>query len=676
MKVRCSGCFEIYDNAFGLCPYCGHAPSAPAKEPYHLAPGSLLAGRYVIGNVLGFGGFGITYKAWDKKLEAVVAVKEYFPSGVVNRQPGSQKVVVLSSKSRREFDFGLVRIIEEARNMAQFNSNKNIVNVYEYFEENNTAYIIMEFLNGQPLSDYMQENGGILPFEQSIDIILNVASALKVIHSKSIIHRDISPDNIYLCKNGNIKLIDFGAAKFSVEQASNYTIILKPGFAPPEQYEQVSKQGPWTDIYALGATLYYMLTGRKPDESTNRKVGDTLPDPVKINPQIPQYISDAVMKAVAIESDLRFSSAEEFTKALRHETKVVPVKKERRKRKNKRIIGMASVFAVIAAAIIIFGIDMITRNNMAQLKPADIVVWYIDNGDKKQKEVYENIVSDFCDEYTNVDVELVGVSAEEYDEKLLRAIDEGEAPNVFVSSSFSDKELDDVYDITDVVFHEREFENSIISKIFADRSRTDCMYLENYEDISDGKRVPVGFNVPVVYVNKSKLASGAKLPEKIGSLKDIKKLIGEDEIIAVNPELEEEFEDVFNKKISGNIELSDKEKFLNGEAAIYFSDTSEYFETKNMTAQNKGIPLVLPLEEEIILYDSFWSVYESSSEDENEAAEEFLSFMLTETAQNEIYLKNQDVALPLNKDTMSAFTGTYGDLAFLAEKEKKFSLDI
>ncbi len=675
MKVRCSGCFEVYDNAFNLCPYCGHAPSAPAKEPYHLAPGSLLAGRYIIGNVLGFGGFGITYKAWDRKLESVVAVKEYFPSGVVNRQPGSQKVVVLSSKSRREFDFGLVRIIEEARNMAQFNSNKNIVNVFEYFEENNTAYIIMEFLNGQPLSDYMQENGGVLPFDKSIDIILNVASALKVIHSKNIIHRDISPDNIYLCKNGNIKLIDFGAAKFSVEQASNYTIILKPGFAPPEQYEQVSKQGPWTDIYALGATLYYMLTGRKPDESTNRKVGDTLPDPVRINPQIPLYISDAVMKAMAIESDLRFSSAEDFAKALRRESKVVPVKKERRRKKNKRFIGLASVFAVIVAVVILFGSDMIIRNRASQLKPADIVVWYIDNGDERQKEIYENIVSDFCNEYNNVDVELVGIPEDQYEEKLREAMDEGEAPNVFVSNGFSDKELDDVYDITDVIYPEREFENSLISKFFVDRSRTDCMYLENYDDISDGKRVPVGFNVPVIYINESKLLPGAELPEKVGSLKDITKLIGEEDIIAVNPELEEEFDDVFNKDISGRIVLSDKEKFLNGEAAIYFSDTSEYFETKKMTAKNMGIPLILPLEEEIILYDSFWSVYDSSSEDENEAAEEFLSFMLTETAQNEIYLKDHGKALPINKDSMAAFTGTYGDFSFLTEKEKRFSFD-
>ena len=318
MSRFCEGCFKYYGEEFELCPNCGYFEGAEPKEPNHLFVGTELAERYVIGNVLGFGGFGITYKAWDKKLESVVAIKEYYPSGIVNRPPGTKNLLLFSGNRKKEFEHGLIRFIEEARNMTKFNAHKNIVNVYEYFEENNTAYIVMEFLDGCNLSEFIESNGNKPDIDSSVEIICHICDALKDIHDSGIIHRDISPDNIYLCNNGTVKLIDFGAARFSsAEESKNFTIILKPGFAPPEQYEQISDQGPKTDVYALGATLYYSVTGQKPDESTNRKVKDTLLSPSEVNPEIEPYLSDSIMKAMSVETSLRFESVDDFKKRLK-----------------------------------------------------------------------------------------------------------------------------------------------------------------------------------------------------------------------------------------------------------------------------------------------------------------------------------------------------------------------
>lgn len=208
--IRCINCFEQINDDNNACPHCGYVKGTPPKELYHLFPGTELENRYVIGEVLGFGGFGITYKAWDKKLDFVVAVKEFYPSGIVNRTPGTKDIIIYAKKREKEFYYGKDRFLEEARNMAKFSSEPNIVNVSAFFEENNTAYIVMEFLDGISLSQYLHESEGIIDVASGIQITEAIANALVKIHEKGIIHRDVSPDNIFLCVNGRIKLIDFG----------------------------------------------------------------------------------------------------------------------------------------------------------------------------------------------------------------------------------------------------------------------------------------------------------------------------------------------------------------------------------------------------------------------------------------------------------------------------------
>ena len=238
--------------------------------------------------------------------------------------------------------------------MARFNTHPNIVNVYEFFEENNTAYIAMEFLEGMSYKQYIAQHNGRVDCQTAVNVVLSVTDALREIHKVKIIHRDISPDNIFMvpvdqqATNYKVKLIDFGAARFSSgEEEKTLSIILKPGYAPPEQYRSRSKQGPWTDIYAVGAVLYRSVTGRMPEESVNRVVEDHLPPPNALVPEIPQYLSDTIMRAMALSQELRFQNVDQFQAALRNETKVRDVAAELKRRKRIRIISVAAMAAVI-----------------------------------------------------------------------------------------------------------------------------------------------------------------------------------------------------------------------------------------------------------------------------------------------------------------------------------------
>ncbi|MGN0389718.1 MAG: serine/threonine protein kinase [Wujia sp.] len=291
--------------------------SSPSSRSMHdtrcLKPGVILKQRYRIEEVIGAGGFGITYKAWDPVLQSYVAIKEYYPSGVATRSATSSQVCVPVESEKKEYHRGLIRFLKEAQDVARFQSEPNIVSIYDYLEENDTAYMIMEYLQGCTLKQYIKQHGGKLDRDFLVHVCLSVADALIVVHQADMIHRDISPENIYVCEDLTIKLIDFGAARqvyFDREQT--VSVVLKPGYAPPEQYAKKDKQGPWTDIYALGATLYYAATGEKPEESISRVLEDTVEAPDKRNPELPHFLSQVIMKALSVKIEDRYQSAGEL----------------------------------------------------------------------------------------------------------------------------------------------------------------------------------------------------------------------------------------------------------------------------------------------------------------------------------------------------------------------------
>lgn len=268
-KKLCNVCFSPCNDAEDVCSACVQHSDDVYTDA--LKNGMILMGRYVIGKVLGKGGFGITYLGYDMKDDCKVAIKEYFPNTVAHRNTGDKTVSSFSGEKGETFKSGAERFYKEAELLMRFNGNPNIINVKEFFYENNTAYFVMEYLEGTDLREYVAKKGGRLSEREAIEILLKLTEALIIVHSINVLHRDIAPDNIYMCHDGRIKLIDFGAARqVSLSESQSLTEIYKPGFAPFEQYQRKGNQGPWTDIYALGATIYYILKGVKLDDSPSR----------------------------------------------------------------------------------------------------------------------------------------------------------------------------------------------------------------------------------------------------------------------------------------------------------------------------------------------------------------------------------------------------------------------
>lgn len=282
-----------------------------------LKPGVILKERYKIEEVIGAGGFGITYRAWDPLLQSYVAIKEYYPSGIATRSADSSKVCVPVGQEQREYHRGRIRFLKEAQDVARFQSEPNIVSIYDYLEENDTAYMVMEYLHGCTLKQYIREHGGRLDTDHILHICLSVLDALAVVHKAGMIHRDISPENIFICEDLTVKLIDFGAAKqVYLDGEQTMSVVLKSGYAPPEQYAKKDKQGPWTDIYALGATLYFAATGEKPEESFGRVLEDTIKPVCEVNPEIPRAMSQVIMRAMSVKIEDRYQTVEAMREAL------------------------------------------------------------------------------------------------------------------------------------------------------------------------------------------------------------------------------------------------------------------------------------------------------------------------------------------------------------------------
>lgn len=312
----CYNCFQTMPDGAAVCPSCGYnASSQTDKYPMALPPGTVLNGRYILGRVLGQGGFGITYVAQDHKTGSLVAVKEYFPDTMAART-GGPSVSAYTGQREENFLYGKECFLNEAKTLAEFIGNPNIVRVHSYFEENNTAYFVMDYVQGTSFQDYLKQHGR-LSWQETKRILEPVIGALASVHSKGVIHRDVTPDNIYITNDGTVKLLDFGAARYSLgDKSRSLDVVLKHGYAPREQYSRHGRQGPYTDVYALGATFYYALTGRLPPDSIDRQDEDEFILPSSLGVKLPAKAEDALCKALAVSAQDRFQSMSEFYLAL------------------------------------------------------------------------------------------------------------------------------------------------------------------------------------------------------------------------------------------------------------------------------------------------------------------------------------------------------------------------
>ena len=288
------------------------------EENLHcLRKGTRLIGRYTIEGVLGQGGFGITYLGMDELHKKKVAIKEFFPQGIVTRNIEYEDTVTVTLVGEKEnYEKGKERFLKEAQTMAMFSKDKGIVKALDFFEINNTAYIVMEYLEGVTLKQYLRENKRIAA-EDLVELLVPLIEALDEIHSQGLIHRDISPDNIMVLPDGRIKLMDFGAARDYTEFGEkSLSIVLKPGYAPPEQYQTHGVQGPWTDIYALCATMYKCITGENPPDAIDRLVDDHLKKISAFGITVSPQIEEAIIKGMSVAAKDRYQNVGDFCEDL------------------------------------------------------------------------------------------------------------------------------------------------------------------------------------------------------------------------------------------------------------------------------------------------------------------------------------------------------------------------
>lgn len=411
---RCIGCMEdMGDTPGAFCPHCGYnnSDSAP-KQPYAMRPNTLLHGRYLVGRVLGQGGFGITYIGFDMVLNLKVAIKEYFPMGSATREGNSSTLRWNSMNSTEQRQGAYESFLKEARKTAKLDQVSAIVRVRDTFYDNETAYIIMDYVEGTTLKEKMLKEG-IMPFSACIKLLTPLMEGLVKVHEIGLVHRDISPDNIMVQPDGSVKLLDLGAAKdMSVNQGPQSQLVTKNGFSPLEQYTESGEVGPWTDVYAMSATIYYCITGKLLPSALDRMSSPELNFSFPMKEALPASAAAALKAGLAVDQRNRTRNISDLLKQLNGAAPInaapagdpypatVPVSpspvpsarpapapagnsaplqtpaggntsqpaggkkgKEKKKSGKKKLIA---ALAVVAAAALVFVIVMVVRNGGAQ----------------------------------------------------------------------------------------------------------------------------------------------------------------------------------------------------------------------------------------------------------------------------------------------------------------------
>ncbi len=373
----CMGCMRELEEGDSFCPHCGYK-CGEANTARALQPQTILNGKYLVGKVIGEGGFGITYIAYDLNLERRVAIKEFFPNEHAGRDTSASMqtaLKVLTDGDEEQYKKGLERFSREATNLAKFSGLPGVVSIRETFYENNTAYMVMEYIEGVTLEKYLEDHGGRLPYAEVIGMMKPVMEDLEKIHKAGIIHRDISPDNIMVCNDGSMKLIDFGAARIvGNNDRKSLTIVLKHGYAPEEQYRSDGDQGPWTDVYALAATMYRMITGVVPQESTDRIMsGDRIVPIKRLVSEIPEKLSDVIMQGLAISAADRPQGIEGFWS-------------KSEKRKGTRIV-YTCCFITAAVLFLLLVIVLLMKGWEDKETSTNKEAYNENNGEKDEKEI-------------------------------------------------------------------------------------------------------------------------------------------------------------------------------------------------------------------------------------------------------------------------------------------------
>ena len=662
--MRCDFCFYEYEGG-DFCPKCGFKRGGPADELFYLRPGTVLNGRYTIGQSLGAGGFGIVYKAWDSILHSHVAIKEYYPSGLVIRIPGTGRLRVVAASRVNEFNNGKNRFIAECNGTImldeRFKENTSLLHGVSTFDDNGTAYMVMEFLDGTTLTNLVKPDGldnpdgrtNPMAVSEGLSMITAILGAVRDLHAAGVIHRDISPDNIIILADGTAKLIDLGAAKFGKnDNIINAERILKPGYSPPEQYEPDGNAGVHTDIYSVGATLYFALSGIKPFEATTRKdsrEGDILPAPQNLREDIPKNISNAILTAMEVDYRMRFKSADEFLKALRGEVKVYGRGEKGKRLKRRRLISIAASLVILfAAAAITF---MLASEQIPTLPDATIELWYVltenEDIDMQKKNAYEQIIAEFVAIYPNVIVNLHSISNHNYEAEVAAAISHC-TPVLFESDSINDETLSGSADISAVA-------NSMRSEVY---------FLDRYSRMFPEKnRIPTGFKVSCIFINTT---LSSYLGDGTGDLSDLLASMQRDASkMAVFSGHEDDFSSVF-----GSVPFVDSSSFFSNETGALFADTSMLSSVQSaFVGRYKLLRIDMP---EIPAYFGGMYSVPACTGDELRVLIRLLEFMLDGNAQDALHIQTQNGLIPLNKNEVETYQDVFYDFSYFFKNTENY----
>lgn len=364
---RCMRCMRAKDAQQDACPSCGFSEKDFVPEKHHLQPHTILKGQYLVGCALGEGGFGITYIGWDMFLHIPVAIKEYFPAGVVIRDQGQHTVSVFAGKDEESFLQGRNSFFREAQKVARFDNNVGVVSVKNCFLENGTAYIIMEYISGINLGAYAEMHGGKLSFTETLKLLRTPILTLEELHQAQTLHRDISPENLMLSKDGKVKLIDFGSAMESDREKKTRVLMVRAGYSPVEMYSSMGEDGPYSDVYAMAATIYKLITGVTPPPATDRLDNDPLVPPSALGVKdITREQEEALLKGMAVQLKNRCQTMKEFYQKLYGEEEAaIDPKVQGRQR-----LLMGGIAAMLL--VIVLGLGVLLGRN-SQSVPAGIV---------------------------------------------------------------------------------------------------------------------------------------------------------------------------------------------------------------------------------------------------------------------------------------------------------------
>ena len=390
MKL-CMVCMNQIEYHLLSCPYCGFDESTLRQESYYLDPGSVVGGKYIVGRVLSYGGHTVSYLGMDAENNRKIIIKEYLPSDFSTRSEGEKDVTIYSGDGQVQFEQGLTNFLNEMNHIQHLQDMTGVARVYDCLAENETGYVISEYVEGKTLKEILGE-GKKYSVEEAVEFIKKILQGLSEVHKEDVVHCDISPETIMVTAEGEIKLMDFGATRYvTTANSKSLSIILKRGYAPEEQYRSKGQRGPWTDVYAVGAVMYQMITGSVPQESVERTLEDDLKEPSKLGISISKNIENALMNALNVYQEERTPSAETFLEELNSDN-VKRIKVKQRKNKTGKFPVWAKALVAVLACVVVAGgvyvIQRMSEQNPDALDSRAIVMQDFRNKSKEDAKAY------------------------------------------------------------------------------------------------------------------------------------------------------------------------------------------------------------------------------------------------------------------------------------------------